>query len=126
MHGMRAPDFYLSSGEHVGEWAKARSVYVVRVLHDNSGTAHLLVSVDPPVEHEGRRYPQVVVASHFSGWSIWPPARYPFPIYVYAPKTATITDSESFDKSAFYLMAWCELYETLADAERVAAEQRGK
>jgi len=117
------PDFYLSSAEHRGDWAKPRAAYVERVIRDRQGVAHLWIRLDPPAQNAGATVERVVVGPHFEGSSLWPNRRFPVPVYLYLPKAGKRPTDEVFEPADYDLVAWGELYEERRDAERVATGQ---
>jgi len=117
------PDFYISSAEHRGEWAKPRAAFVERVSPDRQGVGHVWVRISPSAEIAGELVDELVIGPHFEGSSVWPVSRFPVPVYVYVPKAEDNPTHEVFDPADYSLVAWGELYEKRADAERVAARQ---
>ena len=118
------PDFYLSSTEHRGEWAKPRAGYVEQVTKDRRGVTHLWIRLSPSAENAGVKVRHLVVGPHFEGASVWPDPRFPLPVYLYVLKAKKPPTPDVFEPSDFDLVAWAELYKSRDDAERAAIAHR--
>jgi len=117
-----APDFFLGSSEHRGEWSLPRACWIQARINDDNGGEYLLVRINPPVigqtyglgEHD---IADLIIAPHCSGATLFPLSRFPLPVYVYRILDRAIADDFSFNPSRVEMVAWCEIYRKEEDAK---------
>lgn len=118
-----APDFYMSSTDLTGEWARTRACWLEKRMRGPHHEQYALLRIDPPGRPKGRSTPvdTVLVSPHHEGETLFPLSADPLAVYVY---TAIREDSfarEEITGDEVRTEAWCELYSRRADAERAAA-----
>jgi hypothetical protein len=111
---MKMPDFYLSSGESIGDWLQVRACWIEQYLRGWNAETYALVRLDPAAATSacslGSKIDRVVLAPHYEGMRLFPITSYPLPVYVYElchPLSGDVVQREDV-----IMAAWCEVYQT--------------
>lgn len=119
-----APNFYLGSRDYTGEWARVRACWIERRLSGPYHDQYALVATDPPAptvdgpSGEPARY--LILAPHYNWTTLFPVSEFPLPVYVYEIRNSHVISSDRFQSSDVVTAAWCEIYSTKEEAERIA------
>jgi hypothetical protein len=118
----RSPDFFLGSSEHRGDWAIARSCWIVDSLRKEDGGECLLVSISPPVI--GQRFglgdkdiSSLILAPRHKGVVLTQKVEQPVPVLIYRMLESNANTQPLVRNSDIEMSAWGEIYPTLEAAE---------
>jgi hypothetical protein len=118
------PDFYMSSADLTGEWAKPRACWVERRLRGPFHDQYALLKISPPGLPKGHTVvvDKILVSPHHENTTLFPVSADPLPVYVYTATRDDAFDCEEISAADVRIEAWCELYSRKEDAVRVAAD----
>jgi hypothetical protein len=112
-----APDFYLASPEHEGDWARARAAWITRALHSTSGQQLFLIHIDPPII--GQAYGlveidihEVVLGARFGPFPLQNISAQPVHVAVYLIPPSVGISSGLVSLDDLKLEAWADLTRT--------------
>src|SRR6266567_2817765 len=116
-----APDFFLGSSEHRGDWATARSCHVLKRLVFFDGRDSVIVLIDPPVIGQtfglgGTDIFNLLLVARWKHTSFSEPIHFPMPVHIYRFLDASGLAKDDFHESDVELSAWGEIYPTLQAA----------
>lgn len=118
------PDFYLTSTEHSGEWARVRSCWVQDRLHGPYHDQYARVRVEPGVPADklrsGEEGDTLIFAPHHEGTTLFPLSGSVVPVYVYVATTANGQGGAEIQSNDVRLVAWGEVYKARGAADDVA------
>lgn len=121
---MSAPDFYMTSADLTGEWARLRSCWIEKRVEGPHHSQYAVVRIDPPgrPKHQATAVDRILVSPRYEGTTLFPRSDDPLAVYVYTADRPEALDRPSISSDDVRIEAWCELYSNRVAAEQVAAE----
>jgi hypothetical protein len=96
-----------------------RAVFLIDRSVTKEGQDALIVEFDPPVNYQGQPLTSAILTAHFVQRRVHPIDRWPVPVYVFKSSNPDTCRYSSIDlQSEATLIAWAELYPSLADAKQ--------
>lgn len=117
----RPPDFFLGSSEHRGEWAKARSCWIVGPKSIKNELDCVLIEITPPVVGQmfglgENNIDKLILTRRWDG-GLPAAANTATPVLIYRILNSQVLRERVLRDSDVKLTAWGEIYSTLKAAE---------
>lgn len=121
---MHTPDFYMTSADLTGEWAKVRACWVERRVSGPYHSQYAVVRIAPAALSKDSTEPVhcVLISPKHEGTTLFPRSADPLTVFVYVGVQPGALDREQIRGEDVRVEAWCDLYSGLTAAENAAAQ----
>lgn len=121
---MANPDFYMTSSDLTGEWARLRACWIERRVSGHRHKQYAVLRIDPPGLPKGQdaAVNRILVSPRYEGTALFPFSDDPLAVYVYTAQQPRAFDRDAVSADDVRIEAWCELYSNRAAAEKGAVE----
>lgn len=118
------PDYYMTSTDLTGEWTRLRACWFERHVAGPHHGQYAVVRIDPPglPKNQSAAVDTILVSPKHEGKTLFPPNDDPLAVYVYIALRAGVFDQDVISGDDVRIEAWCELYSSKEEAQRVATE----
>lgn len=123
----RPPAFFLGSSEHRGEWARARSCWVIDHKSMENGRDCVLIEIAPPIIGQlfglgDNDIDKLILTSRWSDSGFPAVTIGAMPVLIYRILNLRVLSEFSLRDSDVELTAWGEIYPTLKAAEEASSK----